>query len=95
VLPDIPAIAETPGLEGFESDLWYGFLAPAKTPPAIIDKIYKETHKMLSAGELKTQFEPQGADLVATSPAVFAKTIKADLAKWGSLIKSANIKPDK
>jgi tripartite-type tricarboxylate transporter receptor subunit TctC len=93
VLPDVPAIAETAGLEGFESDLWYGLLAPAKTPPAIIDKIYGETQRTMA--ELKPQFEPQGAELVATSPAVFAKTIRSDLAKWGKLIKSANLKPDK
>ncbi|HYC44465.1 MAG TPA: tripartite tricarboxylate transporter substrate binding protein [Burkholderiales bacterium] len=93
VLPEVPAIAETPGLEGFESDLWYGLLAPAKTPPAIVNKIYQETQRTLK--ELEPQFEPQGANLVATSPAVFAKTIKADLAKWGKLIKSANLKPDK
>ena len=95
VLPDVPAIAETPGLEGFESDLWYGLLAPAKTDPRIIDKIYQETRRMLTAGELKAQFEPQGATLVATSPREFSETIKKDLAKWGKLIKSANLKAEK
>jgi tripartite-type tricarboxylate transporter receptor subunit TctC len=95
VLPDVPAIAETPGLEGFESDLWYGLLAPPKTDPRIVDKIYQEAKRMLSTGELKTQFEPQGATLVATSPREFSDTIRKDLAKWGGLIKSANLKAEK
>lgn len=94
-LPDVPAIAETPGLEGFESDLWYGLLAPAGTDPGIVDKIYQEGRRMLTSSELKNRFEPSGAMLVASSPATFAQTIRKDLEKWGTLIKSANLKPEK
>lgn len=94
-LPNVPAIAETPGLEGFESDLWYGLLAPAGTDPRIVDKIYQESRRALTSSELKTAFEPRGAALVATSPGTFAETIRKDLAKWDDLIKTANIKPEK
>ena len=94
-LPDVPAIAETPGLQGFESDLWYGLLAPAGTDRRIVDRIYQESRRALTASELKTQFEPGGAVLVASSPSTFAETIRKDLKKWDDLIKTAKIKPEK
>jgi tripartite-type tricarboxylate transporter receptor subunit TctC len=94
-LPDVPAIAENPGLEGFESDLWYGLLAPAGTDPRIVDKIYQEGRRMLTSAELKKRFEPSGAMLVASPPGTFSQTIRRDLKKWGSLIKAANLKPEK
>ena len=90
-LPDLPAIAETPGLEHFESDLWYGMLAPAATDPGIIDKIYQEGRRMLTSPEFRNLFEPTGASLVASSPGAFAAAIKKDLAKWGKVIKDANL----
>ncbi|MDB5811929.1 MAG: tripartite tricarboxylate transporter substrate binding protein, partial [Betaproteobacteria bacterium] len=57
-LPNVPAVAETPGLAGFETDLWYGMLAPAKTNPRIIDKLYRETRKVLFQPEFRGRFEP-------------------------------------
>jgi len=89
--PALPALAETPGLEHFESDLWYGMLAPAATDPRIIDKIYQEGRRMLTSPEFRNLFEPTGASLVASSPGAFAAAIKKDLAKWGKVIKDANL----
>jgi len=90
-LPDLPAIAETPGLENFESDLWYGMLAPASTAPRIVDKIYQEGKRMLASPEFRNLFEPSGTSLVASSPGAFAAAIKKDLAKWGKVIKDSNL----
>lgn len=94
-LPDVPAMAETPGLEGFESDLWYGLLAPGGTPPAVVDRIYQETRRMLTSAEMRNRFEPSGAVLVGNSPKEFAASIKKDITKWSALIKTANLQPDK
>ncbi len=91
-LPNVPAVAEAPGLAGFETDLWYGMLAPAKTNPRIVDKLYRETRKVLFQPEFRSRFEPTGTQMAGTSPAEFAQTIKKDLAKWGEVIKTANIK---
>ncbi|KGF69815.1 hypothetical protein LL06_09020 [Hoeflea sp. BAL378] len=93
-LPDVPAVAELPGLEGFSSDLWYGFLAPAGTDPAILKKIADETHKVLSAPAMKEQFEPRGAILVGNSPEEFQQLIASDIEKWSKVIKAANIKAE-
>ena len=90
-LPNVPAIAEIPGLETFESDLWYGMLAPAATAPRIIDKIYQEGRRMLTSPEFRNLFEPTGTSLVASSPDAFAAAIRKDLAKWGKVIKDANL----
>ncbi|HTE14311.1 MAG TPA: tripartite tricarboxylate transporter substrate binding protein, partial [Burkholderiales bacterium] len=75
-LPNVPAIAETPGLTSFESDLWYGLLAPAKTPAAIVNKLYQETRRILSLPEIRNRFEPSGTVFVGSSPAEFANLIK-------------------
>lgn len=91
-LPHVPAVAETPGLAGFESDLWYGMLAPAQTPASIVDKLYQETRRILTAAEIRNRFEPTGATIVANSPAEFARIIKDDFARWATVIKAAGVK---
>ena len=92
--PNVPAVAESPGLAGFETDLWYGMLAPAKTNPRIVDKLYQETKRVLATPELRNRFEPTGTQMVGSSPAEFAKTIKTDLAKWAAVIKTSGAKLD-
>jgi tripartite-type tricarboxylate transporter receptor subunit TctC len=93
-LPNIPAMAETPGLAGFETDLWYGMLAPAKTDARIVDQLYRETRRVLALPEIKNRFEPTGTVMVGSSPAEFAKTIRSDLAKWAKVIKTSGAKLD-
>ena len=93
-LPNVPAVAETPGLAGFESDLWYGLLAPAKTPAAIVDKLYQETRRILNLAEVRNRFEPSGTNIVGNTPDEFAKIIKDDFARWAGVIKAANLKVD-
>jgi tripartite-type tricarboxylate transporter receptor subunit TctC len=93
-LPNVPAVAETPGLAGFETDLWYGMLAPAKTNPRIVDKLYRETKEVVLRPEFRSRYEPTGTLMAGTSPAEFAQTIKSDLAKWAAVIKSSGAKLD-
>ena len=92
--PNVPAVAEAPGLAGFETDLWYGMLAPAGTYPRIVDKLYRETKRVLFLPEFRSRFEPTGTQMAGTSPAEFAQTIKVDLAKWAAVIKSSGAKLD-
>jgi tripartite-type tricarboxylate transporter receptor subunit TctC len=90
-LPSLPAVNEFPGLEQFDSDLWYGLLAPGKTPSAIVDKLYNQTKTILSRPDVKSRFEPSGTVLVASAPKQFAETIRKDITKWGNVIKAANV----
>jgi tripartite-type tricarboxylate transporter receptor subunit TctC len=93
-LPNVPAMAETPGLSGFETDLWYGMLAPAKTDPRIVNQLYRETSRILALPDLKGRFEPTGTVMVGSTPKEFAVTIKSDLAKWAKVIKASGAKLD-
>jgi len=90
-VPNLPAVAEFPGLEEFESDLWYGLLAPAKTSPAIVDRLYKATRTALMNPDVKKRIEPSGTVLVGSSPKEFAQTIRNDLQRWGKVITAAKV----
>lgn len=93
-LPTLPAVSEFPGLETFSSDLWYGFLAPAKTNPAIIEKLYTATKAVLARPEVKGRIEPSGTVLVGSSPKEFSETIRTDIARWGKVIAVAKVTPE-
>ncbi len=89
-ISDIPAIAET--LPGYAADTWLGVFVAAKTPGDIVKKINIEIARVLGNPEVKAKLEPQGIELVTNSPAELAKLIHADYAKWGKVIKEANIR---
>jgi len=90
-MPDLPAMAEFPGLENFEADLWYGLLAPANTDPAVVDKLYQATLHAFADPALKARFDATGTVLVGSSPAEFAKLIKIDIDKWAIIIEAADM----
>ena len=90
-LPDIPTAAEA-GLKGFEVTTWYGLLAPAATPRAVIDKLGAEMAKILGTADMREKLTSQGMEALITTPDQFAALIKADLAKYARVIKTANIK---
>jgi tripartite-type tricarboxylate transporter receptor subunit TctC len=89
--PDLPTMVES-GYPGFEAVPWFGLLAPAGTPPAVVEKIYRETARCLAVPRLRTQLEGLGLDVIGNTPAEFAAVIKAEIPKWAVVIKSAGIK---
>jgi len=89
-LGDVPAIAET--LPGYAADTWLGLFVPAKTPPDIVKKVNAEVARVLGSADVKSKLEPQGIELVTNSPAELTKLIQADYAKWGKVIKEADIR---
>ncbi len=92
VLPDVPAIAES--LPGYEAVSWSGIGAPAHTPPAIIDKLNRETNAALADPKLQGQLATFGAKVMTGSPDDFGKFIAAEIDKWAKVIHFANIKAD-
>ena len=92
-LPDVPTIAEA-GVAGYEANNWWGVLAPAGTPRPIIDRLYKEISAILSSPETQKVFGDQGAEVDKLGPAEFGPYIAAETAKWGKVIKEANIKAE-
>jgi tripartite-type tricarboxylate transporter receptor subunit TctC len=93
ILPDVPTIAEA-ALPGFKTSQWFGFLAPARTPAPIIDRIYQALLRAAGSPEVKSRLAVQGVDVVSTSPKEFAKVIREELAQWAQVVKAAGIKPN-
>ncbi|MFZ5691132.1 MAG: Bug family tripartite tricarboxylate transporter substrate binding protein [Pseudomonadota bacterium] len=92
-LPDVPTTAET-GLPQILAENWYGMVAPAATPPAVIAKLHKATADALKSAEVKDKLAPQGAILVGNTPEEFATYIQSEIGKWGKVAKDAGIKPN-
>lgn len=91
-LPDVPSIAEA-GLPGYEATQWFGVLAPAATPRAIIDRLYQEVSRALRTPDVKGHLNADGAEVVASTPEEFAGYIKSETEKWAKVIKAAGITP--
>ena len=89
-LPDIPAIAES--LPGYEAIQWYGVLAPAGTAREIVARLQVEMARILALPEVKERLAADGADAVGSRPDEFAAYIRAELAKWGKVVKTGGIK---
>jgi tripartite-type tricarboxylate transporter receptor subunit TctC len=91
--PDIPTAAES-GLPGFEAGIWNGMLAPAGTPPAIIEKLHATVAKIIQSADTRERILGMGADPVISTPAEFSAFIAAELKKWTKVIKDSGAKPD-
>jgi tripartite-type tricarboxylate transporter receptor subunit TctC len=89
--PDMPTMAEI-GYPGFEAVPWFGLMAPAGTPQAVIDKVHRETARVLALPEMRKRMAELGVDLIGNTPAEFAAAIKAEIPQWATVIKSAGIK---
>lgn len=92
-LPDVPTIAEA-GVAGYEANNWWGILAPAGTPPAIVDRLHKELSVILTSAETQKQFTTQGAEVDEVGPAEFGRYIASETAKWARVVKEAGIKAE-
>ncbi len=89
--PDVPTMVEA-GFPGFDASAWFGLMAPAGTPRAIIDKLSRETAPVLAAGEVRKRLDELGMEVIASSPAEFAAVIASETAQWAKVIKDAGIK---
>ena len=92
-LPDVPTVAES-GLAGFETSQWYGILAPAGTPDAIVKKLNTELNRILKSPEVVERMTADGSVPQGSTPEEFAKFIASEQKRWGQVVKTANIKPD-
>ena len=93
VAPDMPTIAES-GLPGFETSQWFGILAPARTPRAIVERLYEALTRASNSPDVKERLTAQGVEVVNKKPDEFAAVIKRELVQWAKVIKAAGIKPE-
>lgn len=93
VIPSVPTMAEA-GVANNEAIQWNGLFAPARTPPAILDRLYRETVKAVAMPDVKERFAAEGADPVGSSPAEFSVFFKAEAKKWAEVATKSGTKLD-
>ncbi len=89
--PELPTIAES-GYAGFEADTWYGMLAPAKIPPALVGEVNSAVRKMLAQPDFKERLSHEGAQPAGGTPVEFTAYIKTEIAKWAKIVRMAKVR---
>ena len=93
LVPDVPTVSEA-GLPGYNFDVWFGLLAPAKTPRDVIVKINRDINSLLAQKEVKERLQGQFYDVMPGTPEQFATLIEKDLLRFGKVIRDVGIKPE-
>jgi tripartite-type tricarboxylate transporter receptor subunit TctC len=91
--PELPTAMEA-GLPGFVLSGWYGLLAPARTGAGPIDRLNSELRTALAQADVRQRLQEFGADVVASTPAEFGAYLRAEVAKWGRIVREARIRPE-
>ncbi|HXF67170.1 MAG TPA: tripartite tricarboxylate transporter substrate-binding protein, partial [Burkholderiales bacterium] len=91
--PEVPTLAEA-GVPGFEAQIWYGYMVPARTPRAVVAKLHREIAAVASAPEARRHFVAQGNEVLANTPEEFARLVQAEARKWGALGRKLGIALD-
>lgn len=89
-LPDLPTIAEA-GLKGYAVTVWFGMLAPAKTPPEIVQRVQTEIARGMQSATLRQRLTAMGAEPYASTPEAFAVFLRSEIAKWSKVVKAAGL----
>lgn len=92
-LPELPTVAEAANLPGYEVGTWFGFVAPAKTPDAVVAKLAADIAEILKSPEVKAKFDGMGMELAPQTPAQFDTFVAAERTKWARVIQQAGITP--
>ena len=93
VWPNVPSIAEA-GVTGYEAELWFGVIAPAGTPDAIVNRLNAEITRFVKSDFMQKRLASQGARGLGTSREEFAAFMRAEQEKWGKVLKEIQIKPE-
>lgn len=91
--PELPTLAES-GLTGYEISSWFGLFVPASTPAAVVDKLYRETSRLLKSQDVIDRFAKEGAEPVGSTPADFNNYVRQEYVKYTKVIKDNGIKAD-
>ncbi len=92
-LPDVPTVAES-GYAGFEADQWYGLVAPAGTPAAVVSRLNAEVNKALALPEVAQQLAVEGAVPAPSTPQAFGDLIRREIPRWAEVVRAGNVRPD-
>ena len=89
----MPTIAET-GVPGYDVAAWYGVLAPAGTPKAVVERLNREIVAILKTPEVRQKLQDDGSEVVAGTPAAFEKMMRAEREKWARVVKATGARLD-
>jgi tripartite-type tricarboxylate transporter receptor subunit TctC len=92
-LPELPTVAES-GVPGYEASSWYGVMAPAGTPRAVVTRLHADIVAALTLGDVRERLGAQALDAVGDTPAQFTAYLKTEIVKWAAIIKAAGIQPE-
>jgi tripartite-type tricarboxylate transporter receptor subunit TctC len=94
VLPEVPTVAESgvPGTRDFEADQWYGLLAPAGTPAAVVTVLNQHVNRALASQEVRTRLAAEGAEATPATPQAFAQLIAREIPRWDQVVRAARIR---
>jgi len=92
MFPDVPTVAETPGLDGYSAGSWQGIIAPAKISPELVTKLYNEVRRIVASPEFSEKLTSQGSRPQAKSPAEFGKWLATEKDKWAKVVKESGLK---
>ena len=93
VAPELPTVSEL-GFKGFDVSSWQGLVVPAATPKGVVDRLHRETVKVLGSAQIKDQFAQHGAEPAPTSPEEFGEYIRGEIARWQKVGRDAGVKPE-
>ena len=92
--PELPTVADAAGLPGYEVSVWYGVLAPAGTPPAVVTRLHAEIVKIMKLPDITARWATLGAEPLSNTPDQFAAFLKSDLVKWTKVVRDSGAKVD-
>ena len=93
ILADVPTVAES-GYPGYEASNWYAYVAPAKTPREIVERLNREIVRALGSAEVREQLAPHGIEPTPSTPEELARHIERELEIWGRVVKQAGLKTE-
>jgi tripartite-type tricarboxylate transporter receptor subunit TctC len=91
--PDVPTVAES-GLPGYQSDVWYGVMVPAKTPAEIVNRLNREIVAILKSAEVNARLATEGAEVLGGTPAEFATLLRNEIRKWAKVTAGMKLQID-
>lgn len=91
-LPDLPALADEPGLKGFDVAVWLGIVTPAGTPADIVSKLHQEVQRIYTLPDVREKLASVGIDPATMPPAEFGAFVRSEAERWGKVIKQAGIR---
>jgi tripartite-type tricarboxylate transporter receptor subunit TctC len=93
VAPELPTVSEL-GFKGFDVSSWQGIVVPVATPKDVVERLHRDTVKVLGSTEIKEQFAKHGAEPAPTTPEKFGEYIRAEIARWQKVGRDAGVKPE-